>query len=210
MKRRYQLRRNTVKGMVEYRELKSFYFDFRPVNKQALNTICLDALAEGLPSWDVDIKRYVESNRVPSYDPIEDYLLNVGKWDGKDRIRELADRVPCDNPRWRDLFYIWFLSMVAHWQQLDRNHANSTLPLLVGDQGSGKSTYCMNLLPPELREYYTDGIDFSKRGDVQLALTRFALINMDEYDSISPLLSGICEAYSAKSSRSGTLASQPA
>ena len=50
MKRRYQLRRNTVKGMVEYRELKSFYFDFRPVNKQALNTICLDALAEGLPS----------------------------------------------------------------------------------------------------------------------------------------------------------------
>jgi len=190
MKRRYQLRRNTIKGLVEYRELRSFYFNFRPVNKQALNTICLDALAEGLPSWDVDIKRYVESNRVPSYNPIEDYLLNVGKWDGKDRIRELADRVPCDNPQWRDLFYIWFLSMVAHWQQLDRNHANSTLPLLVGDQGSGKSTYCMNLLPPELREYYTDGIDFSKRSDVQLALTRFALINMDEYDSISPSYQG--------------------
>lgn len=190
MQRRYQLRRNTVKGLVEYRELKSFYFDFRPLSKQAVNSICLNALAEGLPSWDVDVKRYLESDRVPSYDPIEDFLFNLGKWDGRDRIRQLADRVPCGNSRWRDLFYIWFLSMVAHWQQLDRQHANSTLPLLVGDQGCGKSTFCLNLLPPELREYYTDSIDFSNHRDVQLALNRFALINMDEFDSISPSYQG--------------------
>ncbi|WP_321424300.1 BT4734/BF3469 family protein [uncultured Bacteroides sp.] len=190
MQRRYQLRRNTVKGVVEYRELKSFYFDFRPLNKQAINSICINALGEGLPLWDADVKRYLESDRVPSYDPVEEYLLNLGAWDGKDRIRELADRVPCDNPQWRNLFYIWFLSMVAHWQQLDREHSNSTLPLLVGSQGCGKSTFCLNLLPPELRDYYTDSIDFSKRNDVQLALSRFALINMDEFDSISPSYQG--------------------
>ena len=190
MQRRYQLRRNTVKGLVEYRELKSFYFDFRPLNKQSINSICLNALSEGLPSWDVDVKRYLESDRVPSYDPIEEYLLNIGTWDGKDRIHELANRVPCSNPQWSSLFYIWFLSMVAHWQQLDRRHANSTLPLLVGDQGCGKSTFCLNLLPLELHEYYTDSIDFSKRSDVQLALNRFALINMDEFDSISPSYQG--------------------
>lgn len=190
MQRRYQMRRNTVKGFVEYREVKSFYFDFRPLDREARNSICLDALSEGLPVWDADVKRYVESNRVPAYDPIEEYLLDLGSWDGTDRIRELADRVPCNNPRWRDLFYIWFLSMVAHWQQLDRNHANSTLPLLVGDQGSGKSTFCLNLLPPELREYYDDSMDFSKRREVQLSLTRFALINMDEFDSIGASYQG--------------------
>jgi hypothetical protein len=190
MQRRYQLRRNTIKGMVEYREQNSFLFDFRPLTKQALNGITLNAVGEGIAAWDADVRRYVESDRVYTYNPIEEYLLALPGWDGKDHIRQLADRVKCDNPRWRDLFYIWFLSMVAHWQQKDKRHANSTSPLLVGDQGCGKSTFCLNILPHELRDYYTDSIDFSNRRDVELALGRFALINMDEFDSISPSYQG--------------------
>ena len=190
MQRRYQLRRNTVKGIVEYRELKSYRFDFSPLTKQAVNGMALNITAEGINAWDVDVRRYVESDRIPVYDPIEEYLFALPKWDGKDRIRELARRVKCSNRHWPDLFYIWFLSMVAHWLQLDRQHANSTLPLLVGDQGCGKSTFCLNILPPELRDYYTDSVDFSNRRDVQLALNRFALINMDEFDSIGPSYQG--------------------
>lgn len=190
MKRRYQFRRNTIKAMVEYRELKSFYFDFRPLTKEAMNSISLDATAEGINAWDADIKRYLYSNRVPTYNPIEEYLLALPVWDGKDRIRELADTIKCNNPRWADLFYIWFLSMVAHWKQIDRHHANSTLPLLVGNQGCGKSTFCLNILPPELRDYYTDSIDFSNRRTVEQSLGRFALINMDEFDSISSSYQG--------------------
>lgn len=190
MKRRYQLRRNTIKGIVEYRELKSFHFDFRPMTKEGMNGITLNAITEGISAWDADVKRYVESDRIYVYNPIEEYLSSLPAWDGQDRIRALANRIKCNNPRWPDLFYTWFLSMVAHWQQKDREHANSTLPLLVGNQGCGKSTFCMNILPPELREYYTDSIDFSKRRDVELALNRFALINMDEFDSISPSYQG--------------------
>lgn len=184
MKRRYQLRRNAIKGVVEYRELKSFCFDFRPLTKQVANGITWNALSEGINAWDADIRRYLESDRIPMHNPIEEYLHELPGWDGTDRIRELAGRIKCENQRWPDLFYRWFLSMVAHWQQKDKNHANSALPLLVGDQGCGKSTFCLNLLPPELRDYYTDSIDFSQRRDVELALTRFALINMDEFDSI--------------------------
>ena len=190
MKRRYQLRRNTIKGIVEYREMKSFHFDFHPLTKVAMNGMTLNAITEGISAWDADIKRYVESDRVYVYNPIEEYLSSLPAWDRKDRIRMLANQIKCNNPRWADLFHTWFLSMVAHWQQKDKEHANSTLPLLVGNQGCGKSTFCMNLLPPELREYYTDSIDFSKRRDVELALNRFALINMDEFDSISPSYQG--------------------
>ena len=190
MQRRYQLRRNVLKNQVEYREVMSFYFDFRSVNKQAMNSICMNAISEGLPSWDVDIKRYLESDRVPAYNPIEDFLYSTGTWDGKDRIGELARRIKCDNPKWPALFHTWFLGMVAGWQQLSKQHANSVLPLLVGDQGCGKSTFCLNLLPPELREYYTDSIDFSKRSQAEQALSRFALINMDEFDSISASYQG--------------------
>lgn len=74
--------------------------------------------------------------------------------------------------------------MVAHWLQMDREHANSTSPLLVGPQGCRKSSFCQSLLPPELRSYYVDGIDLGSRKDAEMALNRFALINLDEFDSI--------------------------
>ena len=120
------------------------------------------------------------------YSPIEEYMLELPDWDGIDHIRRLADTLPCNNPEWRNQFYRWFLSMVAHWNGLDRMHANSVSPLLIGRQGCGKSTWCRNLLPPELLEYYTDSIDFSNKRDAELLLNRFALINIDEFDSVSP------------------------
>ena len=76
------------------------------------------------------------------YNPIEEYLYNTGRWDGKDRIRALADRVPCHNPHWRELVYRWCLGMVAHWRGIDKQHGNNTSPLLVGSQGYRKSTFC--------------------------------------------------------------------
>ena len=85
---------------------------------------------EGLNVWDKDIDRYVNSDRVPVYHPIDHFLGNLPAWDGKERIRALAGRVPCDNPIWGDLFYRWFLSMVAHWMELDSEHGNSTTPLV--------------------------------------------------------------------------------
>lgn len=75
--------------------------------------------------------------------------------------------------------------MVAHWKGNDKQYANSVLPLLIGSQGCGKSTYCRNILPPDLRAYYTDSIDFSRKRDAELYLNRFMLINIDEFDQVS-------------------------
>ncbi len=185
MNRRYEFRYNTMTDAPEYREHHSFCFDFRPVTARVLNSIAQNALEEGLQLWDRDVRRYIYSDRVKDYAPIESYLKTLPRWDGKDRIRPLAARIPCDNPRWEQLFYRWFLSMVAHWQGRDGKHGNSVSPLLVGGQGCGKSTFCLNLLPPELKIYYTDSIDFSKKRDAELYLTRFALVNIDEFDQVS-------------------------
>lgn len=191
MKRRYEFRYNTMKSTVEYRELKSFQFDFRPITSRAMNSISLHAQYEGLPAWDPDIKRYVESDWVAPYNPVEEYLYRLREWDGTDRIRAVADRVKCAQPdKWRERFHRWFLSMVAHWQGIDKQHANSSMPLLIGDQGCGKSTYCAMLLPPQLRDYFTDSIDFSNKRSTELALNRYLLVNLDEFDSISPAYQG--------------------
>ena len=184
MKRRYEFRRNELKGEVEYRERRSYYYCFFPVTDEALNTISLQAQAEGLDLWDRDVKRYVYSNKIPLFNPLDDYLDNLPAWDGKDHIRALADTVPTASKLWSDHFYLWFLGLVAQWKQMGGAYANSVLPLLVGEQGCGKSTWCRNLLPPVLREFYTDSIDFGNRRDAELMLHRFALINIDEFDSV--------------------------
>ena len=59
---------------------------------------------------------------------------------------------------------------------------NALVPLLIGRQGCGKSSFCRILLPPELRDYYNDRINFKNETDLNLGLTSFALINIDEFD----------------------------
>ena len=186
MKRRYEFRYNTLTTEVEYRERNSFNFYFRPVDKRVLASITMNAMYEGVKMWDRDVIRYLDSDHVPVYQPVENFLYHLPHWDGKDRILELANRVPCDNPHWAPLFRRWFLNMVAHWRGMDKKHANSTSPLLIGPQAYRKSTFCRMLLPPALQAYYTDSIDFSRKRDAELYLNRFLLINMDEFDQISP------------------------
>ena len=183
MQRRYEFRYNTMTTVTEYRERNTFCFCFRPLSSRVRNSIAMNARLEGLSLWDRDVVRYLDSDRIPIFNPIEDFLFGLDvRWDGHDRIRELAARVPCNNRHWADLFYRWFLNMVAHWRQTDRKYANCTVPLLVGPQAYRKSTFCRSLLPPELQAYYTDRIDFSNKRDAEISLNRFALINMDEFD----------------------------
>ena len=184
MTRRYFFRHNEMSNTIEYASRSSMYGDFKPYDTKASHTICIEAQREGIAVWDKDIDRFVLSDYVQTYHPITDFLNELPPWDGVDHIRELAQRIPTASTAWHDRFFRWFLSMVAHWQQLDTQHANSATPLLVGNQGCGKSTFCLNLLPPALRSYYTDSLDFSKRREVELALHRYALINLDEFDSI--------------------------
>lgn len=184
MKRRYEFRFNQLTSQVECRQRNSFDFYFRPVDRRLMASITMNAQYEGLKLWDKDVVRYLNSDRVPLYQPVEEFLYGLPHWDGKDHIGDLAKRVPCDNPHWAQLFRRWFLSMVAHWRGLSKNHANSTSPILVGPQAYRKSTFCRLILPPCLQAYYTDSIDFSRKRDAELYLNRFLLINMDEFDQI--------------------------
>lgn len=185
MNRRYEFRFNTVLSDLEYRQRDSIHFYFKPADQRARSTIALNALKEGIRAWDRDVNRFLTSEYVPLHNPIEEYLYDTGRWDGKDRIRALADLVPCQNPHWRELFYRWFLGMVAHWRGADKQHGNNTSPLLVGSQGFRKSTFCRIILPPELRFGYTDSIDFKSKQDAERSLGRFLLINIDEFDQIN-------------------------
>src|SRR5574344_427054 len=185
MERRYRLRRNALTGEVDYLPLGGLSFTWSPVTKEVMNRMVFDAITEGITVWDKDVKRYVEPTFVGDYNPLSDYRPSLPAWDGIDRIGELAQRVPTINQKWPEYFHTWLLAMVSQWTGMHRIHGNTMVPLLIGAQGDCKSTFCKLLLPPELRMYYTDRLDFTNKNDAERSLSRFALINIDEFDAIT-------------------------
>jgi len=184
MEQNYQFRKNVLTGVAQYRPVARPYFDYTDVTEEDRNSMTIRALEAGLKSWDKDIKRYIESKDIPQYDPIEDYLLHLPAWDGRDRLADFARRVPTSDALWQRFFPLWMRSMVAHWLGKDREHGNALVPMLIGPQGCGKSTFCGIVLPEELRAYYNDRVSFNNEFDLLNQMSSFALINIDEFDSI--------------------------
>lgn len=183
--KRYRLRRNELTGVVEYKPLGSYDTDYRPVTQEVINTMAFLAQREGIRVWARDVKERVNSMLVDTFNPIGDYLAALPRWDGRDRLTAFAARVPTSTPQWTELLAVWMRSMVAHWMGLDRLHGNSLVPLLVGGQGCGKSSFTKIILPEALRPYYNDRIDFRNDNTLMQGLSAFALINIDEFDRYS-------------------------
>lgn len=187
---RYVFRFNTVMGYTEYRPNNTWVHPYVPVDDRVLNRMAIECRLAGLNAWDKDVARYIHSSFIPEYNPVWEYLGECrGKWDGKDRIRELARRVPTKNPYWPDWFYTWFLGMVRQWQSsiYDR-YGNQVAPLLISKQGWNKSTFIQSLLPPELQWGFTNQLDVSEKRQTLQAMSQFLLINLDEFNQISPQL----------------------
>lgn len=185
----YVLRRNVVMGYAEYRPNDTYLVPWRPVTDEVINTFTTDLQLSGLDAWERDVRRYIYSNRVPIYDPVEDYLLSVsGRWDGNDYIRALARTVPTSRPdEWAEWFHTWFLGMVQQWRGRRMQFGNSVVPLLISAQGMHKSTFCRRLLPPQLRQWgYTDNLSLAEERPVHQAMAQMLLISLDEFNRISP------------------------
>ena len=179
----YEMRKNLLTGVAEYREKFSNDQRFKPLTEEVRNDMTLRATELGMKSWDRDVNRFIDSTRIEQFDPINTWLDNLPKWDGKDYIKELAARVPTNQPNWEKYLRYWLVGMVAQWRESDKQlTGNALTPLLIGRQGCGKTRFCKILLPEELRDYYNDKINFKNEFDLNIALTSFALINIDEFD----------------------------
>ena len=77
MNRRYEFRYNTVLDDLEYRQRDSIHFYFKPVDKRVRNSISICALKEGINAWDRDVDRFLNSEYVPLYNPVEEYLYSA-------------------------------------------------------------------------------------------------------------------------------------
>ena len=187
----YDTRYNVLDRVAEIHRHDEVDGKFVPVSKLVRNTLVIDLHKRGCKVWNNDVDRILESNYLRQYHPFTSYLKSLPAWDGLDRVTPLAGRVSQD-ALWCKVFHRWLRSMVAGWYgaEGDANSraagGNAMIPLLVSEeQGLRKSTFCRILLPDELRRYYTDKFELAGTERLELALSRFALVNLDEFDRYS-------------------------
>ena len=188
LKSRYDFRYNTVMKFVEYMPKEKGWYGFQPVDPRVQKRMTLEVQLADIRVSIKDVRNFLESDYIKNYNPIDEYLFQCyDKWDGKDHIRALARTVPTANPHWADWFYTWFLGMVDQWRGYShRQYGNSVAPLLISKQGYNKSTFCRRLLPPELQWGYSDNLILSEKRQVYQAMAQFMVINLDEFNQISP------------------------
>ena len=140
-----------------------------------------------------DIYRIIESDFVREFHPFREYLDNLNpspNGEGSDYIRELAETVRVKGgDEEQELFYLylkkWLVAMVAAW--VDESVVNNVILVLIGEQGSYKTTWFNYLLPPELKLYfYTKTNSNRMTKDDLLTLAQYGLVCCEELDTMSP------------------------
>lgn len=196
---RVKLRRNVVTGREEYSEYlgadtNDIWFDvWKPVDDVWLNTKWMEISDELTVKFE-HLKRIVKSEYAPAFHPFRTYLDSLPKWNGTDDgIRALSMTVQVKAPdggdadKEQELFYRmlkkWLVGVVAGW--LDEEEVNSSILVLLGPQGSYKTTWFNFLLPPELRQYFKIKTNSARMtNDDIIALSRSGLVCLDELDSM--------------------------
>ena len=188
----YRFRHNLLSGKTEFMRLPNATA-WEVLTEMAVNSIILHAKREGIGgkrSPRNNIEELLHSNQVPLFDPIREYLDGLPEWDGKNHVAQLFGRLPGVTSEQLAWLSTWLRSAVAHWLGMDTLHGNECVPVLIGEQGCGKSTFAVRLLPEKLRIYFLDHINLGNKFDSEMALTHNLLVNIDEFANMGPSQQG--------------------
>lgn len=190
----YSFRRNLLSGKTEVQEIGE---GKEPsawciLTEEVFNSILLKMMKEdvGGKSPKQHTLEIINSEATVAYDPIKEYLEHLPLWDRRNHVAELFNRIPGLTSEQLSWCCTWLRSAVAHWMGIDMLHGNEAVPVLIGAQGCGKTTFATRLLPVELRAYFLDHINFGNKFDTDMALTHNLLVNIDEFANMGPSQQG--------------------
>ena len=182
LEEKHRLRRNVLTGELLYADNDSEQCEhWHRLSKEGRNTLILEAESKGVMLTDETLDRFVHSTLIEPWNPAREWLENLPEWDGEDHVFDLSQRIVTSNPDWGDRFHKWLLQTVARWMDMEVPHRDIIVPVLVGQWGYGKTSFCNLILPPTLRLYYTDKIKLASSTDVYELLTTNLLVNLDEF-----------------------------
>jgi len=182
----YQFRYNQVMNCIEYRRPHSIE-PFRMLDKKKENTMWCDLMDKSINCSQKTMQAVLLSDFTPDYHPFREYFNNLPAWDGvTDHITAVADRVQTTNPEWwHECFRRWIVALVAC--AIQPGVENHTVLMLDGEQGTGKTRWCCNLVPPELHEYRHSGPANPRSKDIRIGMSQCLLINLDELHALDEM-----------------------
>ena len=138
------------------------------------------------------LQNIIDSDFVPHFHPFRHYLEHLPPWKEEDGDAIMGLSLTVNVKGGSDeqiLFYQylkkWLVAMVASW--VNPTVVNNVMLVLIGAQGSYKTTWFSHLLPPQLREYfYTKTNSGMVSKDDLLVLAQYGLVCWEELDSMLP------------------------
>ena len=163
---------------------------WRPINDRIVNSLWAE-LSKQKQVRIQDIYHVLESDFVTEYHPFRHYLEHLPPWDGKsDDILAMSISVQVkggvdEQYRFANYLKKWLVAMVAGW--VDDTVVNNVILVLIGEQGSYKTTWFNYLLPPELKQYFYTKTNANRMGrDDLLTLAQYGLVCCEELDTMRP------------------------
>ena len=163
---------------------------WEPISDRVVNSLWA-RLSKEKPVRLQDIYHVIESDFVPDYHPFRYYLDHLPPWDGESNyILEMSVTVQVkggveEQMRFYEYLRKWLVAMVAAW--VDDTVVNNVILVLIGEQGSYKTTWFNHLLPPELSSYFYTKTNANRMGrDDLLTLAQYGLVCCEELDTMRP------------------------
>ena len=191
---RAEIRFNTMTHKNEIRsyEAKSQFFrNWTQIEDREEDTIYTIMDMSGLHVTQRKLHAFINSHFSEDFNPLATYLESLKPWDEEkdpDYIGELCDwfrvKEMMEYYHTQELFKYtfkkWFVAMVVGW--IVKKVVNETMLLLVGKGGIFKTTIFEHLLPPELRNYFTNdsSADYKSKDFLEIMSSK-ALICLDEF-----------------------------
>ncbi|MBO9703666.1 MAG: hypothetical protein J7604_25905 [Sporocytophaga sp.] len=181
LRKKYSFRYNEVTGNYEYKLLTSPAF--KRLDDRAINSLVVEMNLADVLVTKKTLEILLGSNFCTLHNPLRSYFEGLPDWDGHDYIKDLCDTVPTSVS---ELWYKWFSKwLVALINCALNNIANGTIIVLVGDQGTRKTTWSKTLIPKELGEYtYSGSIDPTNK-DTAITLSDCFLVILDELGNLN-------------------------
>ena len=184
---RVLLRHNVITGRVEFRIPDTD--NWQPISDRIVNSLWAELSATKTVRVQ-DMYRVIESDFVPEFHPFRFYLEHLPPWNGEDYILAMSVSVNVKGGVEEQLLFAeylrkWLVGMVAGW--VDESVVNNVILVLIGEQGSYKTTWFNHLLPPALRQYFYTKTNAQRMGrDDLLTLAQYGLVCCEELDTMRP------------------------
>ena len=188
----YELRFNAVTGETENYENGKW----TPLSDRQFAIMYRALCAAEIKITESKLKILIESDFVPEYNPVKNYLDSLPDYDGGDHIGDLARTVKTQTKHWELYLSRW---LVADYATKIGVTENQTMLVLAGGQGIGKSKWLNRLCPEDLSpEYVYIGTIDPKSKDSELHISTKWLINVDELETMNKHEVGVFKAIISK------------